>query len=67
MKRENGFYWARIDLDWVVVEWENNAWFKTGTCVAFDDSEFNQIIEEKIVMMFDSGRDWKYDDDKSFF
>lgn len=52
MKRENGFYWVRIDLDWIVVEWENNSWFKTGIEVAFNDNEFDQIIEEKIFRMY---------------
>lgn len=48
MKRENGFYWVRINTEWRIAEWLNGHWYLCGRSGFFIDGKFIEIDERKI-------------------
>lgn len=49
--RESGFYWIKDGHEWVIGEWDadRSRWTLTGTSEGFNDEEFDEIDERKIV------------------
>jgi hypothetical protein len=53
--RENGFYWVRDTVEWVIAEWHGDSipclsrWMLTSTDERFYDDEFQEIDELRIV------------------
>jgi hypothetical protein len=56
-KREYGFYWVKIENDWIVAEWDNvyaglegaESWYMTGSEIERDDNHFDEIDEGRIT------------------
>jgi hypothetical protein len=50
MKRENGFYWVKNAYNnWVIAEYYNDIWYKTGNEEEFLDLDFVEIDENRII------------------
>jgi hypothetical protein len=56
MKRETGFYWVKIkkeyspkNNDWQIAEWKDGLYFITGFELYYNDSDFEEIDERKII------------------
>ena len=51
MERESGYYWVRDGISWYVAKWYTSykSWSICGNEEDFNDSEFEEIDERKIV------------------
>jgi hypothetical protein len=51
MKREIGFYWVRIGIEWEVCQWAGSFWICPGLDVEAmpSDDAFASIDERKII------------------
>lgn len=51
MKRASGFYWVNYCGDWLIAEYlaDSSYWWVVGSEEVFDDSDFDQIDERRIV------------------
>jgi len=47
MKREEGYYWVKVDDKWVVAEYYDCAWFHTGTEMVYGEPS---IINETRIL-----------------
>jgi hypothetical protein len=50
MKRENGFYWIRLQAaEWQVAEWEDECFYLTGYEGRIRESQVEEIDERQIT------------------
>ena len=51
MERKSGFYWVKLDGEWIVAEWDSkfNWWDITGWDDSLRDSDFDKINENRIM------------------
>ena len=51
MKRKNGFYWVKLQGEWIVSEWyDESCWLLPGNESTFDDNYFDEINEKKLEL-----------------
>jgi len=48
-KRANGFYWAKWQNVWEVIEWNGYNWLIPGVEDEFYDEQMQQIDENRII------------------
>lgn len=56
MKRKNGFYWVKLCGVWCVSEYIGTHWYIAGNEIAFNDEEFNSIIEKRLLPFNEEGK-----------
>jgi hypothetical protein len=50
MKRENGYYFVKDqDGEWSIAEWNGGRWYCCGIDYTFDDEEWTEIDERRVV------------------
>ncbi len=49
MKRQNGYYWVRHFMEWMVAQWKGEYWHIPFEEDCKDDIYFNEINETRIV------------------
>ncbi len=48
--RPEGYYWVRVHDGWEVDNWDGEAWWVTGTEIAFQDHQLDEIGERLIPL-----------------
>lgn len=49
MKRENGYYWVKINVGWRIFHWSDDCWYHIGGLATFQDDELQQINEQRLL------------------
>ena len=49
MKREEGYYWVRNDIEWFIAEWDTYYWHIAGSGSRYKDEYFDEIDERRVV------------------
>lgn len=48
-KRENGYYWVKINAGWRIFHWSGDCWYHIGGLATFQDDELQEINEQRLL------------------
>ena len=47
--RENGFYFVKVNDNWMIALWTEEKWFEIGSLSVYSDSDYQEIDESRII------------------
>lgn len=47
--REEGYYWVKLNENWIIARWYNDAWYLAGFVGCRFDIDFEEIDEKRLT------------------